>query len=42
MFTEDDLKQIKERNLSVEQIESQLESFRKGFPFLKIVSIEKL
>lgn len=38
MFTEDDLKQIKERNLSVEQIESQLESFRKGFPFLKIVS----
>lgn len=38
MFTETDLVQIKDKHLSVEQIEKQLDSFRKGFPFLKIVS----
>ena len=38
MFTEHDLAQIKGKNLSIEQIEKQLDAFKKGFPFLKIVS----
>lgn len=38
MFTEHDLAQIKGKNLSIEQIEKQLDAFKRGFPFLKIVS----
>ena len=36
MFTEHDLQQIKDHRLSVEQIERQLDAFKKGFPFLKL------
>lgn len=36
MFTEHDLQQIKDHSLSVEQIERQLDAFKKGFPFLKL------
>ena len=38
MFTDQDLELFKQRKVSVEQIENQLESFKKGFPFLKLVS----
>lgn len=38
MFTDQDLELFKQRNVTVEQIESQLESFKQGFPFLKLVS----
>ena len=38
MFTKHDLQQIKDHDLTVEQVENQLETFRKGFPFLKLVS----
>lgn len=38
MFTESDLIQIKEHNLSEKQVDSQLEAFRSGFPFLRLVS----
>ena len=38
MFTDKDLELFKQRNVTVEQIEEQLNSFKKGFPFLKLVS----
>lgn len=38
MFNDQDLKLFRERNVTIEQIEAQLESFRKGFPFLKLKS----
>lgn len=38
MFTEHDLQQIKDHNLNVKQIEAQLDAFKEGFPFLKLVS----
>lgn len=38
MFTEKDLIQIKEHQLSEKQVDAQLESFRTGFPFLRLVS----
>ena len=37
MFTPEDLKQIEQHGLSVESVERQLENFRKGFPYLKII-----
>ena len=37
-FTPADLEQLKERGISVEQVEAQLERFRTGFPYLKIES----
>ena len=37
MFTPQDLKQIEQHGLSVESVERQLENFRKGFPYLKII-----
>jgi len=37
MLLPEDLKQIKERGSSIEQIENQLQSFQKGFPFIKLV-----
>ena len=36
MFTDQDLKQISERGISLETVEKQLAEIQKGFPFLKI------
>ncbi len=38
MLSEQDLKQISEKNIKSEQVEHQLAQFKQGFPFLKIVS----
>ncbi len=37
MFTEQDLQQIADHGLSVAQVETQLENFRRGFPWLNVV-----
>ncbi len=37
MFTEKDLQQIAARGLTTEAVERQIENFRRGFPFLKVV-----
>ncbi len=37
MFTQQDLELFNEKGMSPEEIEKQLESFKKGFPWLKIV-----
>lgn len=37
MFTEKDLQQIAARGVTVEAVERQIENFRRGFPFLKVV-----
>ena len=37
MFTKEDLAQIQQKGISEAQIESQLESFRKGFDYLKLL-----
>ena len=37
MFTEQDLRQIAEHGLSAQQVELQLENFRRGFPHLNVV-----
>ena len=36
MFTANDLKQISEKGISEETLRNQLESFQKGFPFLRL------
>ena len=36
MLSEKDLKQIAERGISKEQIETQLHQFETGFPFLRL------
>src|SRR5574344_26737 len=38
MFSQEDTKQIEDLGISVKQVEEQLEHFRKGFPWMKIVS----
>ena len=38
MFTDKEREQIEAHGLTVEQVELQIENFRKGFPFLKVVS----
>ena len=38
MFTQDDVKQITERGASLLGVESQVERFRKGFPWMDIVA----
>jgi hypothetical protein len=38
MFSQEDIKQIRSRGSSIEDIGQQIEYFKKGFPFLKIVS----
>jgi hypothetical protein len=38
MFTDQDLLLIERRGISREQIETQLEYFKKGFPFLEVIS----
>jgi len=37
MLKENDIKQIEERGASLKQVEGQIESFKKGFPWMKIV-----
>ena len=37
MFTQEDLLQIKQHGLTEAQVEQQIENFRQGFPFLKVV-----
>lgn len=37
MFTHEDLQQIQEHGLTATKVEAQLEDFRRGFPFLKVV-----
>ncbi len=37
MFTEKELRQIADRGLTVAAVERQIENFKKGFPFLKVV-----
>lgn len=37
MFTKEDLHQIEQHGLTQAQVEHQLENFRQGFPFLKVV-----
>ncbi|WP_346694487.1 DUF4301 family protein [uncultured Alistipes sp.] len=37
MFTEKDLHQIEQHGLTREAVERQIENFRRGFPFLKVV-----
>ena len=36
MFTEQDIRQIRERGAEPGQIEQQVEHFKKGFPWMKI------
>lgn len=38
MFTKADLKQLAKKNIPAAKIEEQLENFRRGFPFAKLVS----
>lgn len=36
MFSKEDILQIEQKGMSVERVEAQLESFRSGFPFLRL------
>ena len=38
MFTQKDLELLAKKGITVEKVESQLESFAKGFPYLKLKS----
>ena len=38
MFTKDDIRQIEQRGSSVQTVEDQVERFKKGFPWMKIVA----
>ena len=38
MFNEKDLEQIRRHGLTVEQVEQQIENFRRGFPSLGVVA----
>lgn len=42
MYTEQDINLLNLKGISKEQIESQLENFKKGFPFLEIVSAARV
>jgi len=37
MFTKADLKQFEEKNISLNQIEAQIENFRNGFPYVHLI-----
>lgn len=37
MFTQEDLQQIQKHGLAVDTVERQIENFRRGFPFLRVV-----
>ena len=39
MFTNKDYKQIKNKGITVEQIEKQLQNFKTGFPTVKLVKV---
>ena len=36
MITQQDLKQLEQKGITVEQLEKQLNDFKTGFPFLKL------
>lgn len=38
MFNEDDVRQIESRGSSVSAVDRQIERFKKGFPWMKIVA----
>jgi len=38
MFTKEDIKQFKRKGILTKQVEEQLEYFRKGFPYIQLVS----
>ena len=38
MFTQEDLKQFEQKNISLQKIEQQLSNFHAGFPFIKLSS----
>ena len=38
MFTKEDIAQIEQRGSSVQTVEEQVERFKKGFPWMKIVA----
>ena len=38
MFTKEDIKQIEQRGSSVQTVEEQVERFKKGFPWMKIIA----
>lgn len=38
MFTQEDLKTIQEKGLTQDKVEAQIQRFKDGFPFLKVVS----
>lgn len=38
MFSEKDLQQIKNKGISIETVEKQLENFKKGFPYINLVA----
>ncbi|MCF8299221.1 MAG: DUF4301 family protein [Saprospiraceae bacterium] len=38
MFSKQDLQQFKEKGIELSQIESQIDNFKKGFPFVDIIS----
>ena len=38
MFSKEDVKNIEGRGTSVEKVESQVERFKKGFPWMDIVA----
>lgn len=42
MLTQTDLSQLQEKNISQDQIETQLNYFKTGFPFLKIINAASL
>ena len=38
MFTNEDIKQIEQRGSTVQTVADQVERFKKGFPWMKIVA----
>lgn len=42
MLNESDIKVLASRGLTIEQVEKQLDFFKKGFPFLEIISAAKI
>ena len=38
MFTDKDLKQLKEKGIDISTVEKQLENFKKGFPYINLVA----
>ena len=38
MFTKEDLQQIKEKGIELKTVEKQIENFKKGFPFIQLIT----